>query len=352
VLDFQFLNARHGDCFLVRWGAGRVMLVDGGPDTVYEGALKTHLAELPLRAPSQRVLDVVCLSHVDEDHVVGILRLLIELGRIARDGLPVPIRISRFWFNSVEELVEANSPGLAAAVRPLLDRTQVGAVMAASYNQGREIRDRAAALNLAGNSPFGGPLLQGAKTTIDDLEIIVVAPDQTALNKLSTKWKEAKKKKDPSVIGSAYADKSIPNLSSIVLYLKHQGRAALLTGDARGDHILAGLKRTGLLSRDVPLHVNLLKLPHHGSNHNVKREFFQRIHADHYVISADGVKYHHPHEETLGWLVESRDPGEHFVVYLTNDIPFAVKALEKLHNGRNFDVVVRPKAEQVLVVPL
>jgi beta-lactamase superfamily II metal-dependent hydrolase len=350
MLRLEFLNARHGDCFLVRWGAGRVVLVDGGPDTVYESTLKAHLAELPQRGSGQQVLDAVCLTHVDEDHVVGILRLLIELRRIKRDGLPVPIRISRFWFNSVEELVETKSPGLAAGVRPLLDAAQAETAIAASYNQGREIRDQAAALGLAGNSPFGGPLLEGAGTTIDDLKIVVVAPDQTALNKLSAKWKEAKQNKDPKVITAAYADNSIPNLSSIVLYLEHRGRTALLTGDARGDHILAGLEGTGLIGQSAPLHVDLLKLPHHGSNNNVKQEFFQRIRANHYVISADGVKYHHPHEETLGWLVKSRDPDDHFVVHLTNNIPFAIKTLEKLRHGRAFDIVVRPKDERALIV--
>ena len=43
----------------------------------------------------------------------------------------------------------------------------------------------------------------------------------------------------------------------------------LLTGDARGDDVLAGLREAGLLRRS-PLHVDVLKLPHHGSDRNVE----------------------------------------------------------------------------------
>jgi hypothetical protein len=172
------------------------------------------------------------------------------------------------------------------------------------------------------------------------------------MDELSKKWKAAKRTADPAVIVSAYSDRSIPNLSSIVLFVEHEGHTALLTGDARGDRILAGLEASGLLTNNKPLHLDLLKLPHHGSNRNVERGFFERIHADHYVISADGVAHHHPHEEALTWLVESRQPNDAFTVHLTNEIEFAVTALEDLRRGRSFTVAVRPAEARALVVNL
>jgi hypothetical protein len=95
----------------------------------------------------------------------------------------------------------------------------------------------------------------------------------------------------------------------------------------------------------------LLKLPHHGSNNNVERSFFEQIHADHYVISADGLAHHHPNEETLRWLVESRDRYQQFTVHLTNEIPFAIRVLDELRQGREFQIVVR-EAGQPLVINL
>lgn len=352
MLRFEFLDARHGDCFLVRWGAERVMLVDGGPDRTYENSLRPHLMTLPMGASGQRVVDVVCLTHVDDDHVVGVQRLLAELRRAVGGPAPAPFRIKRFWFNSVEELVEAQAPGLFAEVHSLLAASPGDGAVGASINQGRDVRNRAVGLGLQGNAPFGGPLVQAGQAAIDGLTVTVVAPDQAALDKLSKKWKAAKRKADPAVIASAYSDRSIPNLSSIVLLVEHEGRRALLTGDARGDRVLAGLQASGLLTDHEPLHVNLLKLPHHGSHNNVERDFFERIHADHYVISADGVAHHHPHEDALTWLVESRRPTDTFTVHLTNEIEFAAAALEDLRTGRSFTIAVRPAQERALAINL
>jgi hypothetical protein len=352
MLRCEFLDARHGDCFLVRWGAERVMLVDGGPDGTYENSLRPYLIALPMDAFGQRVMEAVCLTHVDDDHVIGVQRLLTELSRAVGEPAPTPLRIKRFWFNSVEELVEAQTPGLFAEVQSLLVAAPSDGAVGASINKGRDIRDRAAGLGLLGNAPFGGPLLQAGQAAIDGLMVTVVAPDQEAMDELSKKWKAAKRTADPAVIVSAYSDRSIPNLSSIVLFVEHEGHTALLTGDARGDRILAGLEASGLLTNNKPLHLDLLKLPHHGSNRNVERGFFERIHADHYVISADGVAHHHPHEEALTWLVESRQPNDAFTVHLTNEIEFAVTALEDLRRGRSFTVAVRPAEARALVVNL
>ncbi|MGX1880523.1 ComEC/Rec2 family competence protein [Streptomyces sp. NPDC055287] len=353
MLTFDFLDARHGDCFLVRWGTRdqRVMLVDGGPPGVYEASLRDQLTHLTPTHNGVPTLDVVCLSHVDDDHAAGLVRLLAELRRARRDELPEPFGVTRLWFNSVEELVDRRAPGLSASVQPLVDRalTDSGAVKA-SYGQGRAIRDEATALGLAGNPLFGGPLTEGAETTLDDLHVSVVAPDEEALERLEKRWREAKKRGDPEVISAAYTDSSIPNLSSIVLLLRHDGRTALLTGDARGDRILDGLRAGGLLTDSEPFHVDLLKLPHHGSERNVERDFFESVRADHYVISADGIRHHHPHEDTLRWLVESRDEDDEYVIHLTNDIAFATDALAELRGNRSFEVDIRPPTDPALVI--
>ncbi|MFI1722617.1 ComEC/Rec2 family competence protein [Streptomyces sp. NPDC020489] len=352
MFTFDFLNARHGDSFLVRWGANeRVMLVDGGPSQVYETSLRERLSQLPVDARGVPRIDVVCLSHVDDDHAVGVLKLLRRIQHARDDQEADPFAVRKVWFNSVEELVDHQEEGLSASARELVDRASAesGAVRA-SYNQGRAIRDAAAALGLDGNPLFDGPLLTGGAATLDQLHVTVVAPDGTALEELADRWLTARRLQDPGVITSSYTDGSIPNLSSIVLLLKHRGSTALLTGDARGDRILAGLRDTGLLDGARPLHVDLLKLPHHGSDRNVESDFFDQVHADHYVISADGVKHHHPSEDTLRMLVESRDRDDEYTIHLTNRIDFAEDTLAELHHHRRFTVGVRPPADLAEVI--
>ncbi|WP_200302184.1 ComEC/Rec2 family competence protein [Streptomyces adelaidensis] len=383
MLTFDFLDARHGDCFLVRWGADedpdgvrrrppgeRVMLVDGGPAGVYQASLRGRLRELagggggfaggdggPVGrgrgdgAPPH--LDVVCLSHVDDDHAGGLVRLFRDMRQAQQDGEAPPYAVDALWFNSVEDLVDQRAPGLSASVRPLLERAAASAAaVTASYNQGRDIRDAAAALRLDGNSPFHTPLVEGAEATLHDLDVTVVAPDEAALAELEERWRLAKQRGDPEVISAAYDDDSVQSLSSIVLLLRHEDGTALLTGDARGDHVLAGLRALDLLDDSAPLHVDLLKLPHHGSGRNLAPDFFDRVRADHYVISADGVRHHHPGEDTLRWLVDSRARDDGYVIHLTHHIPFAEEALEHLREDRAFEVDVRGPTDQALVISI
>jgi beta-lactamase superfamily II metal-dependent hydrolase len=93
-------------------------------------------------------------------------------------------------------------------------------------------------------------------------------------------------------------------------------RRMLLTGDAGGDLILKGLQTAGLLDAKGGIHVDLLKLQHHGSNHSVDIGFFRKVTADVYVISGNG-KHGIPHGDTMHWLSQARS-GEAYHVYLTN----------------------------------
>ncbi|QBE66757.1 hypothetical protein EWM63_30455 [Pseudoduganella lutea] len=96
------------------------------------------------------------------------------------------------------------------------------------------------------------------------------------------------------------------NLSSLVLVVTARGshgrRARmLLTGDARGDHVLAGLEEAGMLDAEGRVFFDLLKVPHHGSDRNLEPAFFERVQARHYVISADG-RHDNPSADTLVWI--------------------------------------------------
>ena len=95
------------------------------------------------------------------------------------------------------------------------------------------------------------------------------------------------------------------------------GKRMLLTGDARDDHVLAGLDAAAI-AKDGKTHVDILKLPHHGSIRNMRPEFFAAVTADHYVISADG-RHGNPETETLTLITESRADDD-FTIHLTNRI--------------------------------
>ncbi len=350
MLSFEFLPARHGDCFLVRWGMPeRVMVVDGGPDQVFETVLRPRLMTLPRAPGGAPTVDVVCLSHVDDDHVVGVVQLFKELARAKRDQLPLPINVRCVWFNSVDDLIEGIQPGLAASAHALMKSAPADTAVSASYGQGRDLRNSIAALSLEGNRPFGGALTAGSACELHKLEITIVGPSSAALAELVKKWRASVKAKNAKAIAAAYIDRSVPNLSSIALHLRHAGRTALLTGDARGDHLLAELEAVGFLAVGGSMHVDVFKLPHHGSENNAEPSLFERIHANHYVICADGIKHAHPSTATLEWLVASRSKDENYTVHITNPIAAAQATLDQLRVGRSFTVSVgSPRVEIAL----
>src|SRR4029077_11757707 len=113
---------------------------------------------------------------------------------------------------------------------------------------------------------------------IGGLDVTVVGPMDDQLKALKTAWAKAPKAKVADL--ADYLDSSTANLSSIVCLVTYRSAGApdrkiLLTGDARGDHALDGLHRYGLIQGNGPLALDLLKVPHHGSDRDVAQDFFE-----------------------------------------------------------------------------
>lgn len=81
------------------------------------------------------------------------------------------------------------------------------------------------------------------------LNITVIHPNEQRLKELQKRWDKdlqvAKDKGDNSIIVASITspDTSPFNLSSIVCLVEFKKKTILLTGDARSDHIVAGLKK-------------------------------------------------------------------------------------------------------------
>jgi hypothetical protein len=65
------------------------------------------------------------------------------------------------------------------------------------------------------------------------------------------------------------------------------GKRLLLTGDSQQDIILRGLERTGYLD-DGHLHIEALKVQHHGSENNADENFCRKVSADNYIFCGNG----------------------------------------------------------------
>jgi hypothetical protein len=89
-----------------------------------------------------------------------------------------------------------------------------------------------------------------------------------------------------------------------------------MTGDARGDYILDGLRRAGRLDASGRARVDVLKVQHHGNARNTDRSFFDRVIASDYVISANG-KDGNPDKDTLDAIIAARGQSG-YRIWLTN----------------------------------
>jgi len=323
----EALQADHGDALLLHWGSAtkpRIAVIDGGPDPTYRTILRPRLQQLAGQRPGGSLdVDLLMISHIDDDHIEGVQRLLTD---VARDQFP-EVHVDRFWFNSFDEVAAPDSGFVAAASRRsslAVSRLQRfgarSAPVMASVPQGRKVAALATTLGIEGNPPFRGLVQAPARSVrtvnLDNhLELTIVGPNKSRLDQLQEDW--ANSAAGTRLAGSAlaYVDDSIANLSSIVVLARSAKKTMLLTGDARGDDILAGLRTSRLLA-DSTLQVNLLKVPHHGSDRNVETDFFRAVHADHYVISADG-KDNNPELATLAMITDARR-GDQFTIHFTN----------------------------------
>jgi beta-lactamase superfamily II metal-dependent hydrolase len=77
-MKLHVVQAEYGDRLILESGVGKnstTVLIDGGPYQAFEKHLKPTLQRLPLNSK----LDLVVLSHIDNDHIIGLVDLLEEI---------------------------------------------------------------------------------------------------------------------------------------------------------------------------------------------------------------------------------------------------------------------------------
>jgi beta-lactamase superfamily II metal-dependent hydrolase len=390
LLSLEALRAKHGDSLILYYGEvdkPRLIVIDGGPTGVFKDALLPRLEELAAKLgngePPDRKLaiDMLMVSHIDDDHINGVL----ELSKFVKEEQDTaqPFEVSTLWLNAFDDLIGNDADELAKGLKGAPARVaQAGGPAAnwkgkaqavvASVGQGRELRDNARGLNWKPNAGFDGfvmaPAAGGNKVPFGELTLTVICPLQPQLEALQKEWSKklkAMKVAQPAEVASIAdsIDSSVYNLSSIVCLAELGGKRMLLTGDALGANIVDGLRAANLLDAEGKIEVDVLKLPHHGSDRNTSGDFFKTVKADHYVVSGDG-KYHNPEPKTFERISKSRvdadgHPEDDFTLHLTyEDCSDGVgKELADFFAseravGRTYGVEFRPEADLGLRVDL
>jgi hypothetical protein len=339
IFSLEVRRARKGDCLILHYGTKTkpgLVLIDGGPAQVYGPQLKPRLTEIRkarrLAEGEPLTVDLLMVSHIDDDHINGILELTHELADTKAARRPLPIKVLNFWHNTFDDIIAGNPDELVASIKASFGPASLTgepdtegldphtAKVLASVGQGLRLRDDARALGLPINSEFARKLIKASTRRPKDLpgglKLTVAGPmedELLALQKEHAAFLEKAKKNQEAV--ASFTDSSVANLSSIVVLAEENGKRMLLTGDARGDKILLGLEKIGLLRPGGKMKVDILKMPDHGSDRNMEKIFLERVVADHYVFSGDG-EHGNPERKTFEMLRAARKD-DNFLIHLT-----------------------------------
>ena len=343
LLTLEALNAEEGDCLLLHCGTKAEphhVLIDGGPRATFANTLMPRLRELrelhALDDAESLPIALAVLSHIDADHIDGLVAMFEELRAVEERNQPPPFQIQGLWYNGFDDVVGnrevasieslAASASASPAVRAFIAGTKMGQALrdvtrrlgipvnpgfqglALGRKQGRKQEERIFVMRTADKAPR----IASGDLSLGGLTLTVLSPMAKELEDFEKSWdtylKQQAKKKGKGGAAAVGVDRSPTNLSSITLLAEAGGKRLLLTGDARASQILDGLRVAGALADDKPCVVDVFKLPHHGSERNSTPELYQRVHAKHYVICANG-KHGNPDRPVLDMIWKARGKG-------------------------------------------
>ena len=97
-------------------------------------------------------------------------------------------------------------------------------------------------------------------------------------------------------------DKTEANGSSIVFAAEFDNKRALFGADSHPDLLLKGINY--IKNSADKLHLDVFKLPHHGSKANISKEILEAIECNRYLVSTSGARFKHPDPEAIARIIK------------------------------------------------
>lgn len=313
-MEIHFLKADNGDSILMSWeymGVPKNVLIDGGVSSTYlisknrkgkeeAGELKKVIERIKNK---KQKIDLLIMSHVDDDHIGGILRWF-------QKDVKAFEYVDKVWFNSGKLIAEYFKKEHAEEDKIVLNiatntNTSIGqGITFENYLKQHDIWERTLIHSGLQFERFG-------------MLFTILSPNKSKLEALLKKWKKEKpdyktsgKEDDYHLSIKAHIaqdkfkeDKTAHNGSSIAFMISYNNKNWLFLADAHPSVIIASLKELGY-SKDKPLLADLVKISHHGSKLNSNRELLQMVRANSYVVSTNGKKHNHPNKQMLSRLID------------------------------------------------
>lgn len=319
MISLEFLPARFGDCIWIEYGDDQTthrILIDGGTGgTRHE--IRKKIDSLP---EEERAFELVVVTHIDKDHIAGILGLL-------EDADELNFTVNDFWFNAFKHLPEEDD-----------DDEEFGA------KQGERLTNAITKHNISWNDAFNGEAVVIDSEKLPQIELpggmklTLISPTSKHLENLRPKW--IKEVEDagmipggapitdddedddegfgatvlPDVDTLAQApfseDRSPANGSSIAFLAEFEDTSILFCGDAFPSQVLEVLN---VISPDDKIDLDAVKISHHGSSGSTSPELLEKINCKNYIISTNGSTFKHPKADTISRIIKSTDENAHLI---------------------------------------
>ncbi|PFZ78745.1 hypothetical protein COL82_09585 [Bacillus toyonensis] len=400
-IEVKMFPAKNGDCFLISLGSvsKQHILIDCGYAETYNKFLKDELKKI---GRNNEMVDLMVITHVDQDHILGAIRFLEDNNRCPF------IKIKEIWHNSYrhlqfekekieripirEERILKKEIGLGNS---FVNRIEMRGVAdeGISTRQGSSL----ASLILEGgylwNEAFDGKAVNcDSKKIIQkkNFNLHLLSPNTEKLKRLSDKWlRELKRNKmkfslsDEKIFDDAFEffmirqeeknivssdislsasdeieenlervleyskdniDDSIINGSSISFVIEYCGKKLLFLADAHPDIILENLSK---MNTD---YFDLVKVSHHGSKKNTTNQLAKVLHSNLFLISTNGEGRHaHPDLDSIVKIIyHQMNKSKKFIFnYETNTSKFIDN--EEWKNTYNYSIQISDGSTPTIV---
>lgn len=261
MLEVYCYNAGKGDCVRVRFAGSHNLIIDTGVIR-FAPSFKQIINGICSAGES---LDALILTHVDDDHIGGLLSNL-------RDS-SYQCPFDEVWMNV---------SGVSTSQDASLSTRQNNEVYMRLTRRGVNVK----------------PMLRGERRLIVGAIIETVWPEKIPTNSTPIVHQDI-----PLACHNDYhlplsklaqlpirsQDVSTSNKDSIVFTFEYEGHRLLFTGDAWAEDVVRA-------EGDY----DLVKLPHHGSIRNISEEYRTKIRSKDFLICTDGIN--HPDKQTIAKL--------------------------------------------------
>lgn len=321
-------KAGNGDCISIQTQTNFV-LIDGGTALSFDNWKESIVGQF-------EKIDLLIITHIDNDHTNGIIKLLDAEGRP---------KIKQVYFNGVEQLfsnlddanksdrrIDTKLNALASECIPSSDKEDIG------YSEGTSLSYILNKQLLRCNELVLGQAIfieNTKKFDIGALKFEVISPDSATLSELKNNWQYKLDERGikPKIINKSFAnsfeayiqsfenstahttlissskvnsieslanepfvpDSSLTNKSSFSFLIEHNNKRVLYLGDCHAETVISWLDENQIRM----IKVDAVKVSHHGSKNNTSLDLLKRIDCQKYLISTNGKSHGHPHLETL-----------------------------------------------------